>query len=156
MITSYKVWRFVLATLAGTALVLSLGAPAQALTYPMAKNAATGLCLDSNSPGSVYTLTCNGGLFQRWIITNLNGGLQMKNWATGKCLYTVSPSPSFVGAGVCDGTSWTLWTETKSGSHRMYTNLAHGRCLDSNAQGQVYIHACNAGNFQKWLLMATL
>jgi hypothetical protein len=31
------------------------------------RNVATGLCLDSNTSGSVYTLACNGGNFQRWL-----------------------------------------------------------------------------------------
>jgi hypothetical protein len=29
-------------------------------------NIATGLCLDSNSAGSAYTLGCNGGGYQTW------------------------------------------------------------------------------------------
>ena len=121
MLAFKNVRRFALVALAGTVLILAVGSPAQAITYPMMKNQATGLCLDSNSSGSVYAQACNGGNYQRWIITSVNGAKRIKDWATGRCLYTVSPSASFVGtSAACLPDSWSLWTDTWNGTYHKF------------------------------------
>jgi serine/threonine-protein kinase len=42
----------------------------------------------------------------------------------------------------------------EGGRLRIYSNLATGRCLDSNARAEVYTLPCNGGDFQKWLAVA--
>ncbi|MEU2616455.1 RICIN domain-containing protein [Micromonospora sp. NPDC007271] len=48
-------------------------------------NYQTGLCLDSNSAGDVYAISCNGGAYQRWYLAG-TGGRQIRNAATERCL----------------------------------------------------------------------
>jgi ricin-type beta-trefoil lectin protein len=48
------------------------------------RDVSTGFCLDSNTNGQVYTLPCNGGNFQNWIISGSGG--TVRDVATGRCL----------------------------------------------------------------------
>ena len=51
------------------------------------KNVATGRCLDSNEQGNVYAIACNGGPYQKWIVTlRTNGRRSISNRATGRLL----------------------------------------------------------------------
>jgi Ricin-type beta-trefoil lectin domain-like len=48
------------------------------------RDVATGRCLDSNTEGEVYTLGCNGGSFQKWIVVHTDyGTVTLRNLATG-------------------------------------------------------------------------
>ncbi|MEV7601238.1 RICIN domain-containing protein [Kitasatospora sp. NPDC089797] len=42
------------------------------------------------------------------------------------------------------------WFENKTDTGWELRHKATGRCLDSNAEGKVYLHDCNAGLFQRW------
>ena len=48
------------------------------------RDVSTGFCLDSNTNRNVYTLGCNGGNFQNWVIAGSGGTI--RNVATGRCL----------------------------------------------------------------------
>lgn len=81
--------------LAGGATLTTAGS-AQANTYLYNTQlivSGGGLCLDSNSSGSVYLGACNGGQYQRWNVTSYNNDVdnyysqvQIKDVATGRCL----------------------------------------------------------------------
>ena len=72
------------------------------------QNLATGRCLDSNTSGSVYTLGCNGGSFQKWnVIANSDGTRSFRNLATSRCLDS-NTSGSVYTLG-CNGGSFQRW-----------------------------------------------
>lgn len=124
------------------------------------RNWATGRCLDSNRAGSVYTLGCNGGNYQKWRIQPVGrstaGNLELltywvKNAETGLCL---TADASSVYTSWCDANnqyqrwhfpSYEGWKRIEL---RQYLFL--GSCLDSNHAGNVYKLGCNRGGFQMW------
>ena len=124
--------------------VLGLVSPAQAAGPYWWRDIATGLCLDSNTSGSAYTLSCNGGSFQQWVWSGSASAVEHRNVATGLCLdintsgrvYTLS----------CNGGSFQKWRR----AGQQWINVATGLCLDSNTSGRVYTLSCNGGSFQKW------
>lgn len=89
--------------LAGGATLTTAGS-AQANTYLYNTQlivSGGGLCLDSNSGGSVYLGACNGGQYQRWNVTSYANDVasyysqvQIKDVATGLCL-RVHPAGSW-------------------------------------------------------------
>ena len=111
-------------------------------------NAQTGLVLDSDANGSVYTLKSNGGLYQKWQWEfKENGWNYIKNKATG--LYLTGDS---FGGGVytsfftgASQQTWMVW------NNRLY-NFDNNLCLDSNYLSQVYLLTDNGGNYQAWYL----
>jgi len=110
-------------------------------------NLATGLYLDSNNFGSVYTESGNGSEYKRWqiILNDTNGYMHLKNVATGKCLE--SSFGSNVYALDCQSVEFQKWHLT---NNNQFVNRATRKCLDSNQLKQVYTHICNGGDFQKW------
>ncbi|MER5432107.1 ricin-type beta-trefoil lectin domain protein [Streptomyces sp. NPDC002588] len=126
------------------------------------RNWATGLCLDSNSKGEVYTLPCQqGNDFQTWepiyVLHTSNDVVQVKNKATGWCLYR-NPLDGSLETYPCDdvsvGVSWnqrfdaigSSWTKIQ------LKNWFGGNCVDSNASGSAYLLDCNDGGYQQWRL----
>jgi len=84
-----------------------------------------GLCLDNpggqtaNGTG-IQLWGCNGGANQNWIISNRpNGGLEIKNQQSGKCLFDQGASGGNDGASIviqdCDVNSYEqIWLLTTS------------------------------------------
>jgi Ricin-type beta-trefoil lectin domain len=112
-------------------------------------------CLDANGGGGIYTLPCNAGNLQQWLVTRSGypSGTPylIRQPATGQCLQhrnndvVTSPCNESVTA-----QQWELDGDT-------IRALSGGLCLDSNANGKtdhdpgpVYMHSCNGGYFQNW------
>lgn len=106
------------------------------------QNGATGLFLDSNYEGHVYTLSRQYNRHQKW-----DWGLQstFQNQASRRCLD--SNYDGSVYALACNGGNYQKWYVYTDYTMR---NAQTGRCLDSNYNGHVYTLPCNGGSYQKW------
>ncbi|GAA2532371.1 RICIN domain-containing protein [Pilimelia columellifera] len=117
--------------------------------YKVYKSSATGLCLDSNGDGNVYTHACNGGNFQKWEVRDdTRGNMFLWNVATKLCLDSTSGGQVYTL--YCNGGDYQRWNGTYAGANTLW-HLATGFCLDSNTARKVYLLRCNGGNYQKWL-----
>ncbi|MFD3996161.1 ricin-type beta-trefoil lectin domain protein [Streptomyces sp. NPDC058548] len=72
-----------------------------------------GFCLDSNGAGNVYTHSCNGGNYQRWV---WRSDSTLQNGATGRCLD--SDGAGNVYTLPCNGGSYQKWTFTDRSTWR--------------------------------------
>ena len=114
------------------------------------QNLATGFVLDSNPWGDVYTLTGNGGRYQKWVVTPSDyGTVTLRNDATWRCLD--SNTNGDVYTLWCNGGSFQKWIVlNRSFGTVVLRNLATGLVVDSNPSGDVYALPENGGSYQKW------
>jgi hypothetical protein len=149
-----------------TLLILSALVTAATLT-PTAANAAadttiirnweTGLCLDSNAAGNVYTGPCNGGPYQSWKMTILlvapnssdDVTAVLTNVATGRCLDSnfggsIYTSPCQL------PNDWQHWLWWGDGNVTQFADHHTRLFLDSNRAGNAYTLASNLGGYQNW------
>ncbi|MCL9798020.1 ricin-type beta-trefoil lectin domain protein, partial [Frankia sp. AgKG'84/4] len=133
--------------------------PAPAPSGEVWVDVATGLCLDGNGNGDMYTLGCNDGDYQRWIISASGDGVRVRSAFTGRCIgsHANGSSPSgaryrgTVYAAACDGGAAQVWTRTSESQGYVFRNAATGECLDSDASGGLYTQDYNGGNYQHWV-----
>jgi hypothetical protein len=124
-------------TLAVISTVLTVSA--QAASAGEVKSQVTGLCLDSDNNGYVYTKGCNGGGYQNWNFSQNGSNWILKNAATGRCLDSDGPGKVYTKG--CNGGGYQNW-EFSAGNFGQYKNAATGRCLDSDNNGEVYAYGC--------------
>jgi serine/threonine-protein kinase len=170
----HRVLAFVVALMVGAFSAITAASPAQAYTYigeNVIRNWETGLCLDSNWAGDVYTLPCELGTnpHQVWEVYHQSRNsagvpiVQLKNKATGRCLDTADGSnPVTVSISHCPAypAAWlppayvyeTFFYATGEPLYRTQfrSYYSSGYCLDSNRSGDVYSIPCNGGNYQNW------
>ena len=132
---------------------LDLSLPA-AGTYFL-RDKATGFNLDSNANQQVYTLTLNGGAYQKWELTPSGDGyFYLRDDATG--FYLDSNANQQVYTLAFNGGDYQKWELISSGNGYYYLrDKATGFYLDSNANQQVYTLAFNGGEYQQWRFDAT-
>ncbi|HET9254696.1 MAG TPA: ricin-type beta-trefoil lectin domain protein [Pseudonocardiaceae bacterium] len=95
------------ATLLAICVPSSASAEVQAAP-PAVKNVATSFCLDSNAGKQVYTLGCNGGAYQQWILSPGRFGTVLKDTATGFCLDSNANRQVYTLD--CNGGSYQQWS----------------------------------------------
>jgi hypothetical protein len=113
---------------------------------------ATALCLDSNDTGAVYTLRCNGGNYQQWLLKPVTGYTTEYNIIdaqTARCLDSNGSGQIYTLP--CNGGNYQNWNMTPASSTPdQFQDVATQFCLDSNTSGQAYTLSCNGGNYQHW------
>jgi len=112
-------------------------------------NEATGLALDSNEQGHVYTMEKNYGTYQSWGAIDLGDGTYyIQNVKTGRCLDTTNKNVYTL---YCVGSPEQRWRFKYTSTATMLQNNKNGECLDSNWYGNVYTNPCNENNtYQLW------
>ena len=113
-------------------------------------NVATGRCIDSNTSGSAYMLTCNGGNYQNWYYlgTSWNGAYLLVDAQTGRC---IRPTGSVsIGTASCNSNdAYEAWIPVSANGHTRFDNVVNGDALDAN-NTYVYYGTPNGGNYQLW------
>lgn len=100
--------------------------------------------MDSNSTGSVYAFSGNGGDNQKWNVVNRIGiYFNLQDVATSRYL---EASGNGVVTNTANGNNYQRWYY--SGTNII--SVANGRYLDSNSAGSVYTWPQNGGNNEKW------
>ncbi|RDI22253.1 RICIN domain-containing protein [Lentzea flaviverrucosa] len=150
---------------AGTGAVLAavgaaLIAPASATAAPATQDdvtaaavvrilhASTRACLDSNSEGRVYTLSCNGNNNQRW--DNFTPG-KFRNVATGLCL-AGSNGGSIYTTSICTNTA-TSWTTDGTSPTKIH-HVPTGQCLNGPGGSPQAVGLDPCGSSTRWSILA--
>lgn len=105
-----------------------------------------GVCLDSNADGDVYMLACNGGDYQKWIVTRTRNSpprhVEIRNLATGRCLDAKdSPRANYetVYTLGCNGGGYQRWSDMPNnlrlGEQTRLRNMAINECMRLDTYG---------------------
>ncbi|MGW2637466.1 RICIN domain-containing protein [Streptomyces sp. NPDC001348] len=149
----------------GLALGLSLvnASPASAYTLGpnFLRNWETGLCLDSNAAGSVYTNPCQfGNNYQNWVVVydhhTTYDVVKIMNVATRLYLYWSPTKPitnEYVNSGTPNYPQLT-WLAKGSGWDNVELSDVDGKnlCLYGTRANGALMDLCNGSGFSKWKL----
>ncbi|MFJ7985979.1 helix-turn-helix domain-containing protein [Streptomyces sp. NPDC096351] len=147
---------------AGSAVLLRPDAPTSGGDLPPARhgssaaraddrifvNRATGACLDDSLDKGTRSFPCNGMSYQRWTVrTAADGGAQLRNHATGKCL---DHGADGLRTGPCGPAATQRWT-VSAGSDASFEvrSTASRRCLDDSPAG-LQVLTCDRTVRQRW------
>ncbi|MGW1930363.1 RICIN domain-containing protein, partial [Streptomyces sp. NPDC001919] len=147
---------------AGSAVLLRPDAPTSGDDLPPARhgssaaraddrifvNRATGACLDDSLDKGTRSFPCNGMSYQRWTVrTAADGGAQLRNHATGKCL---DHGADGLRTGPCGPAATQRWT-VSAGSDASFEvrSTASRRCLDDSPAG-LQVLTCDRTVRQRW------
>ncbi|GGZ52347.1 hypothetical protein GCM10010371_09750 [Streptomyces subrutilus] len=144
-------------TAAGAGILLTLGTvpsahAAGSIVTLQYQNAKTGLCLDSDAKGKVYTKACvAGNPYQQWERAESGGVVALRNVATRRCLQIKDIfNPSALETNpACSHT----WREIVAGGTFRYLGPFDSgtAALDSDAKGNAYAKNYGADNpYQQW------
>ncbi|MFY1682787.1 RICIN domain-containing protein [Micromonospora sp.] len=163
-------WRGVLARLTATMMLVAGAAVASASPAAAGyeftgqfQNFATGMCLDSNSVGSIYTLPCQAGNnWQTWTVTSAGKApsgydrVTIRNRQTGRCIEMWEYGGPQQHAYECTGSLKQQiegygpnWNQVSLRLNYFDTRYI---CVDTHGSGEAYARACNYGGYQTWRL----
>ncbi|MFJ7209603.1 RICIN domain-containing protein [Streptomyces sp. NPDC098789] len=145
---------------ASVLLVAGTATSANAAEIKQYRNAQTGLCLDSDAKGNVYTKGCGAdNPYQQWERKVVDGQIMLRNVATRRCLSQetgslTNPSPPYtsrVATRTCIGWELDRWWELTVDGKTRLINVNADNALDSNAKGNAYLKNYTADNsYQQW------
>lgn len=135
------------------AFVAALTVPAAAIDGVALQNEKTGLCLDGDFQGNIYTKGCGStNPYQHWMLHtgDWHGDVMIQSTKTGRCL--AAKGSSVIGA-VCNAQDRSQqWANTwvRDGVYAM-VNESSGTALDSDYKGNAYVHEYGRDNpYQHW------
>ncbi|MFF2302567.1 RICIN domain-containing protein [Streptomyces sp. NPDC058128] len=109
---------------------------------------ATGACLDDSLDKGTRSFPCNGMSYQRWTVhTTADGGTQLRNHATGKCL---DHGADGLRTGPCGPAASQRWS-VSAGSDSSFEvrSASTRRCLDDSPEG-LRVLTCDRTVRQRW------
>lgn len=129
----------------------TVSASPQADSVQTFRNLATGGCLDHNDNDGVRDYPCNGGPWQKWEVHRWGDNTrQLKNVATGKCLYYNILGGDTIRAGACNASTLSSWyIQYPRVGGIAFENQYERACLTSDRY--MYLSSCNTdARSQSW------
>ncbi|MEU5218729.1 XRE family transcriptional regulator [Streptomyces sp. NPDC020807] len=109
---------------------------------------ATGSCLDDSLDKGTRSYACNGMSYQRWTVhTTADGGLELRNHATGRCLDLTPDGPSARDCGTAASQRWTVTARDDTAVE--VRSATSALCLDDGTEGLRAI-PCDRSVRQQW------
>ncbi|WP_327131411.1 RICIN domain-containing protein [Streptomyces sp. NBC_01343] len=147
-----------LSTAVAAACLAALATPAHAESGVAFKDRQTGLCLDGDAKGNIYTHACGGdNPYQHWVLTPVSATdtFQMRSVKTGLCLSGFGPGRNEVYGVRCNSTEyaqrWQRWYIDDNVS--ALVNFQNKYALDSDAKGATYVSIFGTGNpYMQWIM----
>ncbi|MEU3907304.1 ricin-type beta-trefoil lectin domain protein [Streptomyces goshikiensis] len=118
------------------------------------RNVQTGLCLDGDFGGKVYTKGCGSdNPYQHWYLHEGPMGVMLQSSKTGLCITGKGVGNDSIAAVACNSGDVKQWWEQWNVNGNAYTLLNHQnrKALDSDAKGNAHVHQYGDTNpYQHW------